>query len=211
MAPPALRSLVTQAKTAFPVLARPGRATRPGSEVIEDVVQAYLERRVLEADYRALSHGGNLRHYRLEPVALFHHRGALYVGAFAGDRSKAQRFALDRFVEVTLSKEHFTVPQGFSERAFVEQSFGVFDGATEQICVRFAAEIAASIRERIWHPTQQLTDLSDGRVEVRFCASGWPEIRAWVLSYGRFAELIEPKHRRTEIAQELRATAKIYG
>jgi predicted DNA-binding transcriptional regulator YafY len=208
--PPALRTLVADAKGAFPVVARPGRAVRPGPEVIEDVVQAYLQHLVLEADYRALSHGGKIKHYRLEPVALFHHRGALYLGAFTGDKSKALRFALDRFVDVTLTRERFTAPAGFSEKAFVEQSFGVFDGDPEAICVRFTSGIAATIRERIWHPSPTLTDLPDGRIEVRFTASGWPEIRAWVLSYGSFAELVEPKKRRAELARELRAMGKIY-
>jgi proteasome accessory factor B len=209
--PPALRSLVSQAKAAFPILARPGRATNPGPEVIEDVLEAYLGHRVLEADYRARSHGGKVKHYRLEPVALFNYRGALYVGAFAGDKSKPRRFALDRFVDVSPTKETFAVPKGFSEKAFVEQSFGVYDGEPEQICVRFTREIADSIKERVWHPSQTLTDLPDGGVEVRFCASGWPEIRAWVFSYGCFAELVEPTGRRREIAGELEAVVARYS
>ena len=208
--PPALRPLVAQAKAAFPVLARPGRAARPGPEVIEDVLEAYLQHRVLEADYRPRSHGGKLKHYRLEPVALFNYRGALYVGAFAGDRSKPLRFSLDRFADVAITKETFAVPKGFSEKAFVEQSFGVYDGEPEQICVRFTRDIADSIKERIWHPSQTLKDLPDGGVEVRFCASGWPEIRAWVLSYGSFAELVEPAKRRKEIAEELDAVINTY-
>jgi proteasome accessory factor B len=209
--PGKLRSLVASAQRAFPVVARPGRNTQPGPEVMEDLLQAYLEHRVLQAEYRALSHGGAVKHYRLEPVALFHHRGALYLGAFAGSHDKPLRFAVDRFVDVTLTDERFTPPETYSEQQFVEQSFGVFDGDPLSICVRFDAAVAPGVRERRWHPTQTLTELPDGGVEVRFVASGWPEIRAWVLGYGRLAELIEPAERRREIAGELRAAAKRYG
>lgn len=208
--PPALRPLATTARSAFPVVAKPGRGVRPGPEVIEDVVQAYLERRVLEAEYRALSHGGAVKSYRLRPVALFHHRGALYLGALGGDDGAVRRFALDRFVSVTLTKERFTLPTGFSEKSFVEQPFGVFDGEPERVRVRFSAEVAAGVRERVWHPTQQLRELSDGRLEVTIRASGWPEIRAWILSYGIYAELLEPAARRAELRAELRAMAKAY-
>jgi predicted DNA-binding transcriptional regulator YafY len=209
--PANMRSLVAAARAAFPVVARPARAGQPGSEVIEDIVQAYLQRRVLEADYRPRSHAGQLKHYRLEPVALFNARGALYVAAFADDKEQPKRFAVDRFVGVSITDETFELPKGFSEKAFVEQSFGVYGGEPEQICVRFAPKVADSIKERIWHPSQTLTDLPDGGVEVRFCASGWPEIRAWVLSYGRYAKLIEPAQRRKAIAADVRAMAQAYS
>ncbi|MBI4700190.1 MAG: WYL domain-containing transcriptional regulator [Deltaproteobacteria bacterium] len=208
--PPALRTLAAQAEQAFPVLARPARAARPGCEVIEDVLEAYLGRRVLEADYRPASRGGKLKHYRLRPVALFQYRGALYVGALSGDYEKPIRFALHRFEDVTLTRERFDLPPGFSEKAFVEQSFGVHDGEPLDVCVRFAPTVAPVVRERVWHPSQQVADLPDGGVEIRLRASGWPEIRAWVLSYGRFAELVEPAERRAEIAGELAETLGRY-
>jgi proteasome accessory factor B len=67
------------------------------------------------------------------------------------------------------------------------------------------------VRERIWHESQTVKDLPDGRIEVAFHAAGWPEIRAWVLSYGEHAELIEPAARRKEIEKEVGAMVRRYG
>ena len=45
------------------------------------------------------------------------------------------------------------------------------------VAVRFVADQAPYVRERIWHPSQQLEELPDGRVVLRLRAGGFFEIR----------------------------------
>ena len=47
-------------------------------------------------------------------------------------------------------------------------------------------------------------------VDVSIQACGWPEIKAWILSFGKHAELLEPKDKRKEIRDEIAAAAKSY-
>ena len=42
-------------------------------------------------------------------------------------------------------------------------------------------------------------------------ASGWPEIKTWVLGFGADAELLEPKEKRKELRQELAAAGERYS
>jgi proteasome accessory factor B len=141
---------------------------------------------------------------------VFPHRGALYVAAIAGNHARPVNFALERFVAVERTAETFEPPAGFDANAFVQRSFGVFDGPVQRVRVRFSAEVAPVVRERVWHESQTVVDLPDGRVEIALQAAGWPEIRAWILSYGEHAELLEPAVRREELGRELAATAKRY-
>lgn len=209
--PERFRRMARDVALALPIRTFPRKAIRPGESVIEDVLEAAVSRKVLEAEYRPIRGGGSTKSYRLRPLAVFPHKGALYVAAVAGEHAQPVTFALERFVSVELTKETFEPPAGFDAGEFVRRSFGVFDGPVEEVRVRFSARVAPVVRERIWHESQTVTDLPDGRIEVAFRAAGWPEIRAWVLSYGEHAELIEPAARRTEIARELAATLRRYA
>ena len=59
------------------------------------------------------------------------------------------------------------------------------------------------IRERIWHPSQELEELPDGRVVLRLRAGGFYEIRSWVLSFGAAAEVLEPEELREAVREEM--------
>ncbi|MBI5486078.1 MAG: WYL domain-containing transcriptional regulator [Deltaproteobacteria bacterium] len=223
---PALRSLVSKMTVALKPETRrfteamlsvvgpaagPQRLGHPGPWVVEDVFQAVAERKVLEAEYRPVHLGGRkTRKYRLKPLTIFQAQGGLYVAAMAGDHEAPARFALDRFESVEVTDEVFELPRGFSPESLVAQGFGVFDGDPIDIRVRFSAEVAPVVRERRWHPTQTVADNPDGTIDIRFRAGGWPEIRAWVLRYGRHAELIEPAERRVEIEEELTGALDCY-
>jgi hypothetical protein len=51
--------------------------------------------------------------------------------------------------------------------------------------IRFSAEQAPYVRERIWHPTQPIQELSDGRIELSFRAGGMFEDHAVDTGLGR--------------------------
>ncbi len=51
----------------------------------------------------------------------------------------------------------------------------------------------------------------DGSVIVEFDLSGTIELTAWLLSFGRHAEVLEPASLREEIAAELQRTLAVYG
>jgi len=190
----------------------PRRVGGPGPDVVQDVFQAVAECRVIEAQYRPVHLGGKkAKAYRLRPLTIFQAHGKLYVAAAAGEHEAPARFALDRFESVELTGETFEPPAGFSPESLVAQGFGVFDGEPIDVRVRFSREVAPMVRERRWHPTQTITDNPDGSIDIRFRAAGWPEIRGWILHYGRHAELIEPEERRKEMEEELRAATYKYG
>ena len=183
-------------------------------ELLEDLLEATVSHRILDVVYRPLSRGGAPKQYRLRPLAVFPHKGVLYVAAIGGDDAKDRRpfyFAVHRFDELTMSRETFKPPPGFDAREFVQKSFGAYDGATLDVRVRFDAKVAPFVRERRFHHSQQLTERSDGGVDVRLNACGWPEIKAWVLSWGAHAELLSPADKRKELAREAADLARLYG
>jgi len=201
-----------EALAAFPE-APGGGAVKVREELLQDLLEATVRHRVLDAEYFTRSLGGTLKKYKFRPLAVFPHKGSLYVAAIAGDNPEKKRpfyYAVHRFHSVTLAKETFKPPKGFDARKFVQESFGAYDGPVLDVVVRFAKDIAPLVSERTFHVSQQLTRNDDGSVDVHIRAAGWPEIKGWVLSYGKYAELISPKDKRKEIAKELADAAKAY-
>ena len=77
--------------------------------------------------------------------------------------------------------------------------------------IRFSADQAPYIRERLWHPSQRIEELEDGRLVLHLYAGGLYELKSWILSQGAAAQVLEPESLRREIVDELRALLTAYG
>ena len=58
--------------------------------------------------------------------------------------------------------------------------------------LRFDAPIAPSIRERVWHQSQQLKDRPDGSVTMTLDVCDDYALRSWILGFGRFVRVLAP-------------------
>jgi predicted DNA-binding transcriptional regulator YafY len=88
--------------------------------------------------------------------------------------------------------------------------FGIWkEEAVEQVIIRFAADRAHLVRSRQWHPSQVITELPDGRVELRM-ATGGRELVRFALEWGPKAEVVHPPALREAVAAELRAALAPY-
>jgi predicted DNA-binding transcriptional regulator YafY len=87
----------------------------------------------------------------------------------------------------------------------LRDSFGVLTGAGEFDVVICFDELAAEyIREKRWHPSQQLTELEDGGIQLRLKLSSLAEIHRWILSWGGRATALAP----VELVESVRAAAR---
>jgi predicted DNA-binding transcriptional regulator YafY len=77
--------------------------------------------------------------------------------------------------------------------------------------LRFDAPVAHRVRESVWHRSQQLTELDDGRVELSVQVAGIVEIRPWIMSWGDAVEVLEPPELREVVATAVRRLAERYG
>ena len=77
--------------------------------------------------------------------------------------------------------------------------------------VLFARSLAPYIRERLWHPSQKLRDLPDGRLEMTLTVADTLEVRRWILGYGVRAEVTAPEGLREALRAEAEALADRLG
>ena len=76
--------------------------------------------------------------------------------------------------------------------------------------VRFSPYQSRWIRERRYHPSQQIEELADGALILTLRVAGIQEIKRWILGYGAHAEVLEPASLRAAIVEEAKKVAEIY-
>ena len=176
---------------------------------IATLCQAMVERHRCLVEYQSPQRDTPSR-FRLDPYRLFEFQGGLYMFAYVPAHKAVITLAVERIKSLTLTEEPFTVIKGFSFEALRDQAFGVTSEQPMNVVVRFRKYRAPYIRERIWHPTQKLTELRNGDLRLSFRAGGAVEILRWVLSWGSGATVLQPKALRQWVTEELRTTSRLY-
>ncbi len=124
--------------------------------------------------------------------------------------ARLQHYRVEEIYDAGVLPESFELDSGFSIRRHAERGFGPFEGRKEygEIIWRFRPDAAEQARRFVFHPTQSVTDLDDGSLEVRFHASGHLEMCWHVYTWGDPLEVVAPPrlrqmvehHRRTDFA-----------
>ncbi len=141
--------------------------------------------------------------YLFDPYTLLFFSNSLYLGGYAHNRGALRLFLVDRLQEVTVSRERFEVPEGFRIQDLTGSAFGLIDEEPLAIRIRFGAAIAHLIRERTWHPSQELEEHDDGSLTLALTAGGERELLAWVYSYLPHVEVLAPKSLRSAFLEGL--------
>ncbi len=130
--------------------------------------------------------------YLFDPYTLLFFKDSLYLAGWAHNRNDYRLFLVDRIRSVELVDQRFEVPDDFSAADLTGTAFGLINEEPMRIRVRFSAEVAYLIRERTWHPSQQISEEPDGALVLSFEAGGEKEILSWLYSYIPHVEVLAP-------------------
>lgn len=204
---PEMRRFLERAADAYVPLARGYKPYEDAREILENLNDAMLRRRVCRVSYRSPG-AEEPRRYEIEPLRFLPHRGGLYVISRVPRYDNLITQAVERFDDVKVTEQEFEPPEHLPIDERVRDAFGVSYEEPMDVVVRFAADQAPYVRERIWHPSQRLEEEPDGRVVLRLRAGGFFEIRSWVLGFGAAAEVLEPEELREAVREEMRAALR---
>jgi len=161
-------------------------------EIFDALAKATASHRQLELLYR--KPGSKQTERRLvDPYHLANINGEWFLFAFDHLRKDIRTFVPSRIQSAQPTGRTFPRPQKFSVEKILRDSFGVHSGQGDyKVVVRFDAYAADYIREKRWHPSQELRELKDGGVELRLKLSSLGEIQRWILGWGGSALVLEP-------------------
>jgi proteasome accessory factor B len=193
--------------------AKPGpRARRidaAASEAVPRLLEATLHHRVIRMRYNSVSSGG-VKEYTAHPYRLAFAQGGLYLIAYVPAYEGRRTFAVDRIASVSLEKDTFT-PGPSADGDVFANSLGVFTGPPVPVRIEFARDVAPYVRARVWHASQEIRDRDDGSLVLSMNVSHDWALRSWILSWGRFARIVEPEALAGELRADLRAASEQYA
>ena len=129
----------------------------------------------------------------VDPYHLANINGEWFLFAHDHLRQDLRTFVPSRIQAVQLTGKTFARPEKFSLDQVLRDSFGVHSGqGTCPVVIRFKPLVADYIREKKWHPSQQLKELPDGGVELRLQLSSLGEVQRWILGWAGQAVVLEP-------------------
>jgi predicted DNA-binding transcriptional regulator YafY len=205
---PSMRQFLDRLPLVIQTKADPGAhpTTGRGKEIAQ-LLDATLHHRRVVMRYHSFS-SDREKAYAIEPQRVVFAQGALYLVAFVPEYGQTRTFALDRIRSLSVTEERFE-PTAAEEEAFAH-SLGVHEGTPERVEIAFEPRIARFVRERLWHPSQEVADQPDGRVVVTLNVSNDFALRSWILGFGPLARVLAPTALAQEIARQLDAARALY-
>jgi predicted DNA-binding transcriptional regulator YafY len=130
---------------------------------------------------------------QIDPYVLHFSRSNPYVTGWCHQRQEPRWFRVDRIQAIKLLDETFEIDPTFDREAHFASAFQhEVGGVPQEMVIWFDTPTAPYIRERRWHPTQQIEEHPDGSLTLRFVVRGLNEVKRWVLFYGQGARVLGP-------------------
>ena len=182
-------------------------------KIFESVAVAWITQRQLKIRYSSLE-SDRVKEWLLDPyfVEMTGVGYSLYVIGHAIREGKEGiiTFKLNRMESAEVLETNFEIPPGFDIEKLLSSSWGIMWGEDTEIKLRFSSSVTRRVKESVWHPSQVITDLSEGGCIVAFHVGSLLEVTPWIRSWGPDVEVLEPESLRNEFKTWAGQLFKIY-
>lgn len=160
--------------------------------IMETLFRAAQEREQLRLSYK--KPGAKQPEERVvDPYHVANVNGDWYLFAFDHGRKAIRTFAPVRILKAVSTGKTFARPTRFQLDQQLRDSFGVHSREGEfDVVIQFEESVSDYIREKRWHPSQELRELAEGRLELRMRLGSLQEVQRWVLGWGGGARVVGP-------------------
>jgi predicted DNA-binding transcriptional regulator YafY len=204
--PPSAVDFVRQMRDFLSVRLGPHKTYRAHRETVDRLTRAIAEHRTVQMRYFSASRRATGRR-EVDPYHLWYAAGALYLVGQDHRRREVRTFAVERIRSLTLTDHPYQLPLPFDVEAYVRDALVVMRGRPVEVELLFDKATAAWVRDRIWHPSQALAPLRDGRLRMTLRAADTRELLGWILSFGAGVIVLRPEALRQRVQAEARAIA----
>jgi predicted DNA-binding transcriptional regulator YafY len=97
-------------------------------------------------------------------------------------------------ISAKILQDTFQIPAGFDFHKLTGSHFGVHWSDDEiEVKIRFDKAVAGYLKERKWHPSQEIEEYPDGSLVLSMTVNHLLELKRWILSWGSMAQILEPQ------------------
>lgn len=181
-------------------------------DVLWPLISAISGRHPCLVTYRAPTSGNTIKEFRVLPLRLLVHNGALYLHAWQPKFKTVLLLNLQRLQKLVVLDEVEAHPAAYDPQRLETSAFGIFIGrTTARFVLHFDAFARPYIEERSWHPTERLEPQPDGTLILSFECTPSYEVTNWVASWREHVEVLEPASVRDEFRGYARWLTERYG
>lgn len=203
--PPQAHEYVRSMEQTFSVGFGPHKNYRAHKQTIDLISQAIDKRRTAQMRYFSASRGSAGRR-EIDPYFLRFAGGGLYLIGHCHLRKEVRLFAVERIRSIALTDHPYQMPLDFKVDEYVQDALGVMrSGRRVDVELLFSKKAAAWVKDKTWHPSQQIKLMKDGRLKMALKVADNDELVGWILSFGGDARVIAPESLREKVRQQAKA------
>src|SRR3990170_6367002 len=199
--PPQGHEYVRAMEQIFSIGIGPHKSYRGHKQTIDAISQAIDKRRTAQMRYYSASRDQTSRR-EVDPYHLWFAGGGLYLIAYCHFRKDVGLFAVERIRSITLTDHPYQLPLGFNLQEYVQDALNVMRGRRIEVELLFSKKAAAWVKDKSWHPSQEISLLKDGRLKMTLKVADNEELVGWLLSFGSQVRVIHPEGLRERVKDE---------
>ena len=189
-----------------------GPRAAPGSGRLVDVTRRLLDairdRRIVEMRYFSAT-SNRAKVYEVHPYRLALAHGGVYLVAWVPAYGEFRTFAAARIERLSVRGDTFRRARDLPDDLF-SASMGVFSAPPERVRLEFEPSVAPHVRDRVWHESQQIEELPDGRLRMTLDVSNDWALRSWLLGFGSRVRVLAPPSLAATLREEFRRGQALY-
>jgi predicted DNA-binding transcriptional regulator YafY len=121
-------------------------------------------------------------------------------------------FAVERIRSIALTDHPYQMPLGFNIDEYVQDALGIMrSGRRIDVELLFTKKAAAWVKDRQWHPSQEMTALKDGRLRLKLKVADNEELVGWILSFGSQVRVVRPESLFANVRSEAKRIVDVKG
>ncbi len=185
-----------------------------GQKYLHDILQAMQDNHKIMFYYRPYwwEKEEPINVFNFEPLVLKMFKKRWYVlGKYEGGEMKI--YSLDRFEDIDISEDTFSMPEDFDAEAFFKDFLGIIidqQVKTGNILLKVSAFQANYFRSLPLHDSQQETERNEHYSLFSYRLKPTFDFMQELLSHGSTVEVLQPLSLRKDIADEIRKMVKHY-
>lgn len=182
--------------------------------MIREILRAIREKKRVRLSYLR-TYDGAVTERVVEPHGLLCRLNNWYLTGQCTQRQQRRVFLLLNIKDLAvIENSSYCMPPGFSLKKAYQDIWGTWtedeSGELETIRLEVCAGPAERFRHNLFHESQCVRELPDGRLEVTYRLSGAQEMIPWLMSWGGAVEVLEPAWLREQLISSLQETMRCY-
>jgi len=179
------------------------------STFVQVLDKAILNNYKIKLSYESIKDGTTER--IIHPYSLVFRNHSWYLLGFSELDNDFGLINLNQLKRITLLDGNFKKDSDFSVEKFFENKWEILGGKLYNVQLRFKGYTANQILSFQHHPKEKVTKQKDGAVLYSITVEGLEEIARWILTFGKKAEVLQPKELRDKIFRMGKELTELYA